>query len=108
MEKINNKNGITMFWTKANDVNKINILDSNGDYFNDLFFDVYEDDDGAEDIEAIINTLKNTTLEDMCNFFNANYYETLEELKQDIGIDEPNDYINTFIVNGKTYYTCTD
>ena len=51
MEKINNKNGIEMFWQRANDIDKINILDSNGNYFNDMYFDIYEDDNGAEELD---------------------------------------------------------
>lgn len=109
MGKINNKNGIEMYWERAEDIDKINILDSNGHYFNDMCFDTYEDDNGQEDIGAILHTLEETTLENMCNFFNASIYETLEELadKENLRLDGliDNDYLNVFNVNGQTYYT---
>lgn len=109
MEKINNKNGIEMFWERASDINKIIILDSNGNYFNDMYFDIYEDDNGAEDIGAILHTLEETTLENMCNFFGVREYETLEEMAEmeDLELDglESNDYTNIFNVNGTTFYT---
>ena len=109
MKRINNKNGIEMCWEMANDVDKIYIFDSNGNYFNDLSFDIYEDDNGKEDIGAIIKTLEDTTLENMCNFFGAKKYNTLEELaeSEEITIKDlkDNDYLNVFDVNGKTFYT---
>ena len=109
MEKVNNKNGIEMYWEKAGDVDKINILDSNKNYFNDLYFDVYEDDNGEEDIGAILHTLEETTLENMCNFFGARKYNSLEEMadKEDLQTEnlENNDYTNVFNVKDKTFYT---
>lgn len=110
MEKINNKNGIKMFYERANDIDKINILDSNGNYFNDIYFDIYEDDKGAEDIQAILHTLEETTLENMCNFFGARKYSSIEELEkieevENLEYKEFNEYLNEFNVNDKTYYT---
>ena len=35
--KVNNINGIELYYEIATDVNKLNILDSNKNYFNDLF-----------------------------------------------------------------------
>lgn len=109
MEKINNKNGIEMYWERAGDVDKINILDSNKNYFNDLYFDVYEDDSGEEDIGVILHTLEETTLENMCNFFGARKYNSIEEMadKEDLQTEnlENNDYTNIFKVNDKTVYT---
>nr|DAK86237.1 MAG TPA: hypothetical protein [Caudoviricetes sp.] len=112
MERVNNKNGIEMYWEKASDVNKINILDSNRNYFNDQYFDEYENDNGAEDIGAIVHTLEETTLEEMCNYFNARKYNSLKELidKEELyDTNETeilnNDYLNVFNVNGTTFYT---
>lgn len=109
MKKINNKNGIEMFWERANDVDKINIFDSNGNYFNDMYFDIYEDDNGAEDIGAILHTLEETTFENICNFFGARKYKSLEEMAEmeNLELDglENNEYTNIFNVNGMTYYT---
>ena len=89
----NNKNGIKMYYEFATDINKINILDSNGNYFNDL----YIDDD--EDVDAIIKMLEETNLEEMANFFGATVYTTKSDL-EDIGTD----YINIFRVKGKVFF----
>ena len=109
MERINNKNGIEMYWEKAEDADKINILDSNMNYFNDLYFDIYENDNGEEDIASILHTLEETTLENMCNFFGARKYNSIEEMadKEDLVNEnlENNDYTNIFKVNDKTFYT---
>lgn len=112
MKKVNNKNGLKMYWERANDINKINIFDSNGNYFNDLYFDTYENDNGTEDIGAIIHTLEETTLENMCNFFGATLYESTKELLErehindfDENTIQENEYVNTFKIKDKTFYT---
>ena len=109
MEKINNKNGIEMFYELDGTDTKVCILDSNGNYFNDMYFEIYEDDNGAEDIGAILHTLEETTLEEMCNFFNANHYGSLNELAEEENLClaelKNNEYLNMFNVNGTTFYT---
>ena len=109
MKKINNKNGIEMYWNRARDIDKINILDSNGTYFNDIYFDTDKNDNGEQDIKTILHTLEETTLENMCNFFSTGIYETLEDLadENNLCLNElkDNEYLNVFNVNGKTYYT---
>lgn len=109
MEKINNKNGIKMFYELDGTDAKVCILDSNGKYFNDLYYDSYRNNDSEEDIQAILHTLEETTLENMCNFFGARKYKSLEEMAkmEDLELDglESNDYTNIFNVNGTTFYT---
>lgn len=109
MGKINNKNGIEMYWEKAEDINKINIFDSNKKYFNDMYYGIYNNDNGEEDIQAILHTLEETSIEGMCNFFNASLYVSLNELAEEENLClaelKNNEYLNMFNVNGKTYYT---
>lgn len=109
MEKINNKNGIEMYYKLDGTETKVNVFDSNGKYFNDIYYDIYDNDNGEEDIQAILHTLEETTLENMCNFFGANYYETLEEMAEmeELELDclERNCFTNIFNVNDKTFYT---
>lgn len=109
MKRINNKNGIKMFWERANDIDKINIFDSNGNYFNDLYLNVYKDDNGNENIDEVLRMFEDTTLENMCNFFNASRYKSLEDLagKENLCLAElkDNEYLNIFNVSGKIFYT---
>lgn len=109
MKQINNKNGIEMYYELGEIEAKIIVLDSNGKYFNDLYYDSYRNDNGEEDIGAILHTLEETTLENMCNFFGANCYKTLEEMAEmeELELDclEKNCYTNIFNVNDKTFYT---
>ena len=104
--KVNNKHDIDFYWTLSGDINKVDILDSNGNYFDDLYYD------DEEDIKHIIETLENTSLEEMCNFFAMKtIYNSLEELQydlQDPEITEDNDYLNIFKVNDKKYYVWSE
>ena len=104
MQKINNEHGIEMYWELDGTDTKVLILDSNGNYFNDLCYD-----DSAEDIQAIMHTLEQTTLEAMCNFMGARKYNSLKELaeQEELTIEETqnNEYINVFNVNENTFYT---
>ena len=112
MDKINNKYGIEMYYELDGIENKVWILDSNKKYFNDLYYDVYGNDEGKEDIDSIINTLENTTLEEMCNFMGHSIFESIEDIIT--YYDDENiktlqdvlktDYLNIFYVNGKTKY----
>jgi len=103
MQKVNNKHGIKMFWELDGTDTKVIILDSNGKYFNDMYYD-----DEAE-LNCVLHTLEQTELLEMCNFFGARVYTTYEELceKEETTPTElkDNDYLNTFIVGDKTYYT---
>ena len=105
MEKVNNENGIEMYWELSIDSNKVLILDSNKKYFNDLYFD---EDENDEDLKCVINMLERTTLQEMCYFFGATLYEDKKELLNtlvDCNINDEDDYINTFKVNNKLFYT---
>lgn len=107
---INNKHGIEMYYEIDSFANKINILDSNGKYFDDLLFDNSVSQD--EDLTDILCMLTSTTLEEMCNFFAMKtIYNSLEELQydlQDPEITEYNEYVNIFKVNDKKYYVWSD
>lgn len=107
MQKINNEHGIEMYWELDGTDTKVLILDSNGNYFNDLYYDIYDNDNGEEDIQAIIHTLEQTTLEELCNFMGARKYKSLEELAEQEELEETqdNEYINVFNVNENTFYT---
>ena len=111
MKRVKNKNGIVMYWEIDGTDTKICILDSRKKYFNDIFYEMYNDS-GEEDINAIIHTLEETNLQEMCNFFGVSRYDTAEELihYEDLyDYDEntviDNDYVNVFIVNNSVQYT---
>ena len=109
MKRVKNKTGIVMYWELAKDTNKVNILDSRKNYFNDLY---YECEDSEQDIKDIVEMLENTDLQNMCDFFWVSRYDTVEELihYEDLyDYDEntviDNDYVNVFIVNNSVQYT---
>lgn len=109
MKRVKNKNGVIMYWEFSSDTHKVNILDSRQNYFNDLY---YEPEYKEEDVKDIIKMLEETTLQEMCNFFGARRYDTMEELihHEDLyDCDEntviDNDYVNVFIVNNSVQYT---
>lgn len=105
MRKINNENGIKMFYEIWNEPMRVAIYDSDEKYFNDLLIEISHAEQDAKDI---IKMLEQTDLQEMVDFFNARIYETLEELAQDnyLEIDEinSNEYINRFEINGKSKY----
>ena len=104
--KINNEHGIEMYYERDTFVDKLNILDSNGKYFDDLLLDPYTPEE--DDIQAIVDTLTHTKLAELVNFFVCKtIYNSLEELQydlQDPEITEDNEYVNIFKVNDKKYY----
>ena len=110
MNKINNEHGIEMYYERDTFVDKLNILDSNGKYFDDLLLDPYTPEE--DDIQAIVDTLTSTTLAELVNFFACKkLYNSLEELQydlQDPEITEDNDYVNVFKVNDKKYYVWSE
>lgn len=105
MERANNKNGIEMYWATNGIDRKVDILDSNGNYFEDIYYD-----DEIE-IDGIVKDLENTTLEEMCKcwFCGIRIYNSLRELaeNEELTLEETkdNEYLNVFNVNGKTFYT---
>lgn len=103
---VNNKYNIEFYYERDTFVDKLNILDSNGKYFDDLLLDPYTPEE--DDIQAIVDTLTSTTLAELVNFFACKkLYNSLEELQydlQDPEITEDNDYVNVFKVNDKKYY----
>ena len=108
--KINNEHGIEMYYERDTFVDKLNILDSNGKYFDDLLLDPYTPEE--DDIQAIVDALTSTTLAELVIFFACKkLYNSLEELQydlQDPEITEDNDYVNIFKVNDKKYYVWSD
>lgn len=107
---INNEHGIEMYYERDTFADKINILDSNGNYFDDLLLDHYTPEE--DDTQAIVDMLSRTTLEEMVNFFACKkLYNSLDELTydlQDPEITENNEYVNIFKVNDKKYYVWSD
>lgn len=105
MERVKNKHGIVMYWDLSINANTLLILDSNRKYFNDLY---YEEDENDEDLNSIVEMLERTTLPEMCAFFGTTLYEDKRELLNtlaDTNIDDEDDYINTFRVKDKIFYT---
>lgn len=108
---IKNKNKIKFYYEIDNSTNKINILDSNKNYFNDLYLDFY---DIKQDIKNILDMLKETSLISLCNFFGARKYGTIEKLIKDEELEETkksvlkNEYLNIFKVGKKFYYTWSE
>lgn len=94
IKKVNNANGIKLFYEIEKENNRLCILDSNKEYFNDLTLD-YEDT--KKDIEFIQKTLEQTTLEEMCAFFGTHKIIPAKE-KSNYG----DGYVNTFIQNGNS------
>lgn len=110
MYKINNEHGIEMYYEIDTFVDKLNILDSNGNYFDDLLLDLYTPEE--DDTQAIVDILTHTTLTELCNFFACKkLYNSLEELQYDLQapeITEDNEYVNIFKVNDKKYYVWSE
>ena len=109
MDKVNNKYGIEMYYYIDEQENRIIICDSNTNYFNDL---TLEEEDYNTNFKSLIETLENTTLKEMCVFFNHNLYNNIEELAKDNEIADyedcellENEYVNVFNVGDKTFYT---
>lgn len=101
MKQVNNINNIKMFYGINEHDNKVEIYDSNKKYFNDMYFDANDE----EDIPAIIEMLKQTTLNDMCDFFNAKVYNSIKELSCNEELCE--EMGETFMFNEETM-TCYD
>ena len=110
MYKIDNEHGIEMYNEMDTFVDKLNILDSNGTYFDDLLLDHYTPLE--DDIQAIVDMLSRTTLAELVNFFACKkLYNSLEELQHDLldfEITENNEYVNIFKVNDKKYYVWSE
>lgn len=110
MNKINNEHGIEMYYDRNTFVDKLDILDSNGKYFDDLLLDRYTTEE--DDTQAIVDMLSRTTLAELVNFFAMKkLYNSLDELTydlQDPEITEDNDYVNIFKVNDKKYYVWSE
>ena len=103
---IDNEHGIEMYYEIDPFVDKLNILDSNGKYFDDLLLDHYTPEE--DNVQAIVDTLTRTTLAELVNFFAMKtIYNSLEEL-QDTEITEDNEYVNIFKVNDKKYYVWSE
>lgn len=104
MEKVNNKNGIEFYYELTDE--KVNILDTTGKFFEDLYLDWDESD--ANDI---IKILEETTLEEMADFFcSYTLYNDLDKLckEENLTLEEcgkDNECLNTWKVNEKTFYT---
>ena len=108
MEKVNNKNGIEMYYDIEKDYPRFVIYDSRQNYFNDL---TLEQEDFDTDFRSLIEMVENTNLNEMCVFFGHKIYDKLHELAKEQDIDykefDPleNEYVNVFNVNGKELYT---
>ena len=103
MNKINNEHGIEMYYEIAE--NRINILDSNGKYYDYIGYDYLENNN--------VPMLEKITIHSLCYsmMFNHNLYNSLEELQydlQDPEITEDNEYVNVFKVNDKKYYVWSE
>ena len=108
MQKVNNKNGIKMYYEINEDWNRLEIYDSNQNYFNDL---TLEEEDFDTDYKKLKEMLENTNLKSMCAFFNHKLYNKIEKLAKEQDLDykeiDPlqNEYVNVFNVGDKTFYT---
>ena len=94
IKKVNNINGIKLFYEIEKENNRVCILDSNKNYFDYLSLD-YEDTE--KDIEFIRKVLEQTTIEEMCAFFGTHKIIPSKE-KRNYG----NGYVNTFKQNNNT------
>lgn len=112
--KVNNKCGIEFYYEieqqgkeqSADD--RLIILDSNKQYFNDFLL---QEDDREQEIKAIVDILEATTLEEMCYYYDYQIFDNLEKLSQYaygkiLSQDELFDtgYVNIFRANGKTLF----
>lgn len=112
--KIDNKNGIDFYYyieqhkAEQSADDRLLILDSNKQYFNDFLL---QEDDRKEEIKAILDTLEATTLKEMCYIYGYQIFDSLTKLSQYaygkiLTRDEIIDagYTNVFRVNGKTLF----
>lgn len=103
MQKVNNKHGIKMFWELDGTDTKVIILDSNGKYFEDLYYD------DSQELNSILHDLEQSTIEELCNFVGARIFTSKKELckEEELTSDDIKDncYLNEFKVNNKKYYT---
>lgn len=97
MQKVNNINKIKMFYELELNNNRICILDSNKNYFDDLALDY--DGNVIEEEKAIREMLEKTDIEEMCNFFGTHKIINKEERKK-----YGSGYVNSFKRNNETIY----
>lgn len=109
MEKVNNVNGIELYFEIEEKYNRCIIADSSMNYFNDIEL---EQEDFETDFKMIRQTLEQTSLKEMCDYFGCSLYDNYETLIKEndlIGYREDNildcDFVNRFIVKDKIYYT---
>lgn len=107
MERVNNKNGIEMFWELNEDEKTVEILDSKRKFYKDIYYD-HINEDNENDAQTIIHTLEQTTLQDMADYFDTKIYKSLNDLmaNEEVAMEDliDNEYINTFYVNENTFY----
>lgn len=112
--KVNNKCGIEFYYeieqqyTQPGADDRLVILDSNKQYFNDFLL---QEDDREEEIKGIVKTLEETDLKEMCYVYDYQIFDSLTKLSQYaygeiLTRDEIFDagYTNVFRVNGKTLF----
>lgn len=105
--EIYTKDNIKLYYEIDETINKVNILDSSENYFNDMYFDPYYN----EDIQDILNMITESELKDMCSFFGVNIYTSAKELIEKEELEETeeslldNEYCNRFESEKQIYYT---
>ena len=109
MEKVNNINGIDFYYEIDKKNNCCIIRDSSMNYFNDI---TLEQEDYDTDFEFIRETLKQTNLKEMCDYFGCDLYDDYKKLIKENDLNNykednilENDFVNRFVVNDKVYYT---
>lgn len=103
MRKVNNKNGVELYYDVDLTYPKFIIYDSRKCYFNDLILRTART---REDIDECIKMLEDTDLVSMGEFFGFEHYTDVAKLMEQEQIDNPdnNDYINIFYVNKQKEY----
>lgn len=107
MEKVNNKNGIEMYYEINENWNRLEIYDSDQNYFNDFSLESLKENE----IEKLKKDLETMTLHELCSVLGHKIYSKIEELAKEHDLDykeiDPlqNEYVNVFNVGDKTFYT---
>ena len=116
--KIDNKNGIDFYYyikqheSEENADDRLFILDSNKQYFNDFLL---KEDNRDVEIKSILDVLEKTTLKEMCYIYDYQLFNNFNKLSkfaygEILTREEIFDtgYVNTFYVNGQLFYALKD
>ena len=116
MERVNNKNGLELYYDIEDnehgfDYERFVIYDSNKHYINDM---VFNESDRQEETKSCLKIVENTSIKELCYYYNYELFENLDDLLKYInseGFEDftkdnilENEYLNIIKSNDKVYY----